>query len=422
MLSHAIQRVQPIFINLWLLLKEIIATFIEKSCQRTAAALTYMTLFALVPLLAVFYAMFSLFPAFDGLDQQLQDMIFSHLLPDSGSDLTSYLSDFSSKARELSAPGAALLIVTAYIMLTNIEKSFNFIWGVKKARRGMSSFLIYWAVLSIGPLLLGSGLAISTYLLSLQLLVDEYDIYGLSRFFFSLFPWFMTASTFTLLFAAVPNCRVPIKFAIIGGVISALCFEMLKWGFGYVVANSSFNSIYGAFAVVPLFLLWINCLWMIILAGAVLVRSLSERGYKKGSSKYSNFTAVLRLLSMFADKKVSGQFMDDAACMRCVINLTQWNHLRNLLVDHNWIAITNQNDYVLVRDLSALTLLDVANLVHMPVNEMTQAQDADQKWQDVLQLTQKDMAQHITKTYNMSLSALYSGKSTVPTQKTEDKP
>jgi len=286
----------------------------------------------------------------------------------------------------------------------------------------MSSFLIYWAVLSIGPLLLGSGLAISTYLLSLQLLVDEYDIYGLSRFFFSLFPWFMTASTFTLLFAAVPNCRVPIKFAIIGGVISALCFEMLKWGFGYVVANSSFNSIYGAFAVVPLFLLWINCLWMIILAGAVLVRSLSERGYKKGSSKYSNFTAVLRLLSMFADKKVSGQFMDDAACMRCVINLTQWNHLRNLLVDHNWIAITNQNDYVLVRDLSALTLLDVANLVHMPVNEMTQAQDADQKWQDVLQLTQKDMAQHITKTYNMSLSALYSGKSTVPTQKTEDKP
>ncbi len=413
MLGHVINRIQPLFINMWLLLKEIVATFIEKSCQRTAAALTYMTLFALVPLLAVFYAMFSLFPAFDGLDQQLQNMIFSHLLPDSGSDLTNYLSDFSSKARELSAPGAALLIVTAYIMLTNIEKSFNFIWGVKKPRKGMSSFLIYWAVLSIGPLLLGSGLAISTYLLSLQLLVDEYDIYGLSRFFFSLFPWFMTASTFTLLFAAVPNCRVPIKFAIIGGVTSALCFEMLKWGFGYVVANSSFNSIYGAFAVVPLFLLWINCLWMIILAGAVLVRSLSERGYKKGSSKYSNFTAVLRLLSMFADRKASGQFMNDAACMKCVINLTQWNNLRTLLVDSNWIAITNQNDYVLVRDLSMLTLLDVAQLVSMPVNEMTQEQEADQEWQDALHRIQVKITEQVTETYSMPLDELYVDKKTV---------
>lgn len=387
--------------------------FIEKNCQRTAAALTYMTLFALVPLLAVFYAMFSLFPAFDGLDQQLQSVIFSHLLPESGANLSNYLTSFSDEARNLSAPGAVLLIVTAYLMLSNIEKSFNVIWGVKHARSGLSSFLLYWAVLSIGPLLLGAGMAASTYLLSLKLVVGEYDIYGLTELFFSTFPWLMTTAAFTLLFVAVPNCKVPFKFGLIGGVISALCFEALKMAFGWIVANSSFSSIYGAFAVVPLFLLWINCLWIIILSGAVLVRTLAERDYIDHAKRRTNFLAVLHILALLLERSYTGTKVTDKECVKTGIGLVHWHKLRSTLSKEGWLAITDQGDYVLSRDLSKTTILDVARLVKMPINQLSGESTPSTEWEVRLAKYRGELSESAKQTLGGSLDALFAEKNSV---------
>lgn len=346
--------------------KSLAFEFVDKGCQKSAAALTYMTLFALVPMMTVMYSMFSVIPAFSGVGDQLNGVIFDNFVPETGDQIKSYLADFSSQARNLTGFGVAFLFVTAFLMLTNIEKTFNAIWGVKDARKGLSSFLLYWAVLSIGPFMLGAGMFLSTYLMWL---VREYDQLGLAPHLLRVIPILMTASTFTLLFAAVPNCRVPLRFAMIGGLVTAVCFELLKVGFGALVANSSFKLIYGAFAVVPLFLLWVNLLWMTVLVGAVFVRTLSEQGAGTRKTKMSDIRAVLLCLAMFRTKAQSGDKATDKDCLSTGVSLVHWQKLRSLLVKNKWVVVTENGGYSFCRDLHKVTLWDVACLVNMPIDE-----------------------------------------------------
>src|SRR5690606_25872231 len=186
-----------------------------------------------------------------------------------------HLQDFSKQARNLTVFGVIFLVVSAYLMLTDIEKNFNQIWGGLSERKGVANFLLYWAVLSLGPLLLGLGLVMSTYLMSLRLVIDAYDALGILALVFEVGPFLLTTVAFTLLFVTVPNCKVPIAHGLLGGLVTALVFEVLKGLFTWVVARTSFTLIYGAFAIVPLFLLWINVIWTVILGGAVLVRTIS---------------------------------------------------------------------------------------------------------------------------------------------------
>ena len=159
--------------------------FDRDGCRQSAAALTYMSLFAIVPMLTLMYGMFSLIPAFQEVGGQVEAWIFPKMLPSSGQEITSYLTEFSTQARKLSSAGALILLVTSYLMLANIEKTFNHIWGTDGGRRGLSGFLLYWAILSLGPLLLAAGMLMKTYLLSFRLIVDEIDALGLSQYIFT---------------------------------------------------------------------------------------------------------------------------------------------------------------------------------------------------------------------------------------------
>ena len=134
-----------------------------------AKSLTYMSLFAVVPLLTMILAILSAFPSFQIFGTQIQDMLLNNLLPSSSSELESYLSDFTEKAKNLTWIGALMLLGSAYLMLVNVERSFNRIWNVNLPRKGIGSFLLYWSILSLSPLLLGVGFAISSYITSLTL-------------------------------------------------------------------------------------------------------------------------------------------------------------------------------------------------------------------------------------------------------------
>ncbi len=358
-----LQYVTIVLAGVWKCIKTLRAEFLDKSCQKSAAALTYMTLFALVPLMTVTYSVFSVVPAFDGVADQLQSMIFNNFMPEAGKEVEGYLADFSSQARSLTGFGIAFLVVTAYLMLTNIEHTFNAIWGVKHPRRGLFSFLLYWAVLSIGPILLGTGLAISTYLLSMKLVVNELNQLGMLAPLVRGGQWVMTSAAFTLLFAAVPNCKVPLRFAVIGGAVTAVCFEVLKALFGYFVGGSSFQLIYGAFAIVPLFLLWVNLLWTIILGGAVLVRALAEWGYGNSSSNMSDMTIALACLNLFRERSRNGAFVTDSDCVALGIGIVHWQRIREILIENRWIAVTESGDYVLSRNLANVNLWHLSKLV-----------------------------------------------------------
>ena len=152
--------------------------FEAHGCRQSAAALTYMTLFALVPMLTVMYSMFSLVPVFQGVGGQVEAWVYANFLPSSGREISVYLSEFSAQARSLSGLGVAMLMLTAYLMLMDIEVTFNAIWATSGARRGLNGFLVYWAILSLTPVLLASAFIMKTYLLSFNLLVSEIEALG----------------------------------------------------------------------------------------------------------------------------------------------------------------------------------------------------------------------------------------------------
>src|SRR3546814_10170504 len=139
-------------------------------------------------------------------------------------------------------------MATALMMLLTIEKAFNTIWRVRQPRRGVSSFLLYWAILSLGPLLLGAGFATSTYIASLSLISGPYALIGVGTLI-KVMPLLLSVAAFTLIYAAVPNTRVPLRHALVGGVFTAVVFEAAKQLFGpYVSYFPSYQLIYGPFA------------------------------------------------------------------------------------------------------------------------------------------------------------------------------
>lgn len=341
------------------------ALFDQKNCRQSAAALTYMTLFAIVPLVTVSYAMLSLFPDFAGLESKMQERIFAHFVPESGREVQEYISSFSAQAQRLTGVGVSILLVTAGLMLRNIEQTFNAIWDIPRGRRGVSSFLLYWAILSLGPILLGAGLAASTYLFS-QKFIAEGDTLGVLPIVLRVLPWILTAMAFTLLFIAVPNCRVPFRWGLVGGVVTAFAFEAAKSLFGALVVRTSLQAIYGAFAFVPLFLLWVYLMWMILLAGCVLVRSLSAYHAAAQGRNYSDLVATLVLLWEAFRKYQLGLPLRDRDISRAGILPSQWQRLRQILQDRKLIAQTDGNDYVLQRDLDAITLMQLASWLQPP--------------------------------------------------------
>ena len=139
----------------WRRLSYFVSRFTADRCSENAAALTYMSLFALVPLLTVLYTMATAIPAFQGAEEQMQAILFEHLMPESSSEIEGYLNDFSAQAKNLTGPGIAFLLVTAILMLRNIEKAFNMIWRTREHRGPLSSFMLYWAVLTLTPITIG---------------------------------------------------------------------------------------------------------------------------------------------------------------------------------------------------------------------------------------------------------------------------
>lgn len=341
----------------------VVRRFINDGCQHSAAALTYMTLFALVPLLTVMFTVLSLVPSFSGLSDQIEQLILDNMLPSTGAELFAYLREFSSQARRLSGPGIILLVVTAYLMLVNIEKVFNRIWETPGRRTGISSFLVYWAVLSLGPLLLGAGLMINTYLLSLQFVTENQELSGYIYALLEYLPWLMTALAFTLLYKAVPNQQVFFKNAVIGGLVATLVFEAAKALFGFIVSNSSFRSVYGAFSIVPLFLLWTYLCWMIILAGAEFVRAKETFAAEVGGREFSKSQALFMALSLFHKAQLKGVAMSDRRMGASGLHSQQWHELRDQMLAKNVITVTQNGRYVLTRDLSQTSFWQMLNLM-----------------------------------------------------------
>jgi membrane protein len=249
----------------------------EDRIPQVAGSLTFTTMLALVPLATVAFALFTAFPIFGSFQMSLQDFLAAHLMPTQFNDqIFKYLNEFASKAKGLTTMGMIVLFVTSVMTMMTVESAFNVIWRVRKPRPFAQRVLVYWAVITLGPILIGFSLSISSYLFTRSM------TFSAAQRVTPLIDWALTgaalpltALAFTMLYVYLPNCRVEWRDAVVGGLGAAIAFELAKRGFGYYIRRvPTYTAVYGAFATVPMFLLWMYLSWFITLAGAMVASAL----------------------------------------------------------------------------------------------------------------------------------------------------
>jgi len=394
--------------GIWHFISYLVRQFVRNQGVLNASALTYTTLFAVVPLMTVSYAMLAAIPSFQGGGEQLQGWIFENFVPATGAVVQEYLSDFAAQASKLTAVGLIFLFITSIMMMKNIEAAFNRIWRVSEPRKGMSSFLLYWAVLSLGPLLIGVGLLVSSYIASLSLFTSATELVGRARLL-AVLPLLMSAAAFTLLYAAVPNCKVPLRNAVIGGLVVAILFETAKRAFAFFVTQfPSYELIYGAFAAVPLFLAWIFISWTIILLGAELSRALTVYRDQRRGRHFSHLHTMVSVLQRLWQAQQKGEALSDRQLLQQVEGLEQseWDSYNVILLDAAVISRTDRGDYLLARDMGSFTLDQLNQLLPWPIPESA-TMEAASGWQSELNKRLRTLNKERQQQLNLTLEELF---------------
>lgn len=334
-----------------------------------AAALAFTTILALVPLLVVVFGAMSLFPAFHVWQGTIEHFIFHNFVPAMGEQVQAYLVEFTTKARELRAIGIAFLVVTVLSMLATIETTFNVIWGVRRHRPYAVRFLVYWAILTLGPLLIGIGIVATSALVSLPLLRATVDTELAASRFLTWLPLVATTTAFVLCYKLIPHCPVRLRHALIGGITAGLAFEAAKHLFAiYVTQFPTQQAVYGAFATLPIFLLWVYLSWVIVLVGAQLTHSLAvapaPRRVPREDWRASDLYCAFRLLRQLhlAQHRGAAVGNDELRRLEPLLDHAQMDELLRRLEDARWIAQDNRFHWMLLRDLDDLTLGDLARI------------------------------------------------------------
>lgn len=275
-----LDKVNAIYKSIAPQVKELFGIFVkrcrEDSITISAGHLAYVTLLSLVPFIMVTFTIMSAFPAFASVRDKLEHFVFNNFVPTASDVVHKYMTDFVGNASQMSAIGILSLLVVALLLISNVDKTLNRIWRTQSNRPFIYTFAIYWMVITLGPMLIGSSVVVSSYLTGLAAFTEEYTP-GLGTFLLSLVPSGTAMLAFSILYMVVPNRRVYARHALSGAVVATIAFEMTKSGFALYVTNfPSYELIYGALAVVPILFIWVYLSWIIVLFGAEFTCSLGE--------------------------------------------------------------------------------------------------------------------------------------------------
>lgn len=349
---------------------------VDNRLPQVAGSLAFTTLLSLVPLLTVAFALFTAFPMFSTFQGALQGFLSNHLLPSHlNQQIFAYLNQFAAKAKGLTAAGGIFLLITAVMTMMTIESAFNVIWHVRRERPLAQRVLAYWAILTFGPLFIGVSLTISSYLFTHSL-----ELTGVSalpagfKFFLVMVTLPLEALTLTLLYIYLPNCPVAWRDAATGGLFAAIAFEIAKRAFGYYIRHiPTYTAVYGAFATIPIFLLWMYLSWIITLAGALIASALPAiriGHFQRLQFPGSDLLDALDLLSRLAGAQHAGRAGYTSARLarlaRCDLETAQ--RLLNTMEDRGWIArLQNLGDraprYVILANPERLKLAEMMDVL-----------------------------------------------------------
>ncbi len=289
-------------------LRQILSFAMGRAAQartlQLSSSLTFTTVLATVPLLAVVLSLFTAFPLFKEFSDALQDFLTNSLMPTAISEnVMSYLNEFALQASRLTIIGGGALLFTVVSLIMSVEAALNTIWRVDRQRRFAHRVVVYWAVITLGPVVAGASLY-TTALLARESLGFLVDLPILLEVAFKLSPLLLGGIGIAALFIVVPNTRVNRADALIGGLISALILETMKIGFAYYIAQfSTYTVVYGAFAALPVFLIWVYLCWLGILVGALvaanlpLIRIGEFNQREKPGAALMDALSILKLLS-----------------------------------------------------------------------------------------------------------------------------
>ena len=275
----------------------------------SASSLTFTTVLALVPLFTVGLAVFAAFPMFGKFQDTIQRWLIDSLVPDSISrQVLGYLTQFSRKANRLGTMGLAALLVSAIALMVTIERTLSQIWRLDRSRPLPQRVLLYWSAITLGPLLLGASLAITSYVVTASRDVVD-ALPAALRWLLDSFEFVLLVLSVSGLYFYVPYTRVRWRHALTAGLLVALGIELAKKLLAvYLTQIPTYSAIYGAFAALPILLVWIYVAWVIVLLGAVVAATLPELGrqtWRKAEGLGWTFKVALELLA--ALQAVRGQ-------------------------------------------------------------------------------------------------------------------
>lgn len=320
------------------------ARFREDHMGLTASSLTFTTSIALVPFFTVALAAFTAFPMFSQLQGALEAWLVKSLIPDNiARQVLGYLTQFSGQASKLGGAGLAVLLVTAIALTLTIDRTLNGIWRVKTPRPLAQRLLIYWAAITLGPLVLAASLALTSYVLSASRGLAGALPISL-RFLLDVVQFFLVAGSMAALYRYVPNTYVKWTHAWSGGLFVAAGLGIAKKGIGvYLSAVPTYSLVYGAFATLPILLVWIYVSWVVVLMGAVIAAylpSLMAGVPRRGSAHGWQFQLAIEVLQHLNTARSTSRLGLGASELagRLEIDVLQLEPVLETLAAMSWIA------------------------------------------------------------------------------------
>jgi membrane protein len=352
-----------------------------------------MTLLALVPLTAISFAMLAAFPVFDEARQQLQSFVFANFVPDAIEIAEGYLTAFTEQARDVTAIGVVGLAVTAMLLFYTIESSLNDIFRVTRSRPLVSKFIVSWAILTLGPLLVGASISLEATLAPPRELLQYDTVSRAAAYLAQALPTLLSILAFMLFYLMIPYRPVRLVNALIGATFAGLLFSILRYSFTlYVTVFPAYQTLYGALALVPMLLLWTYLSWAVILAGSVVTAELpawgiGEIGSGHAQSPGARLVLALAILAHLyqAVQEGGGGPRLNEILKRLPARDRDVENMLNQLREAGYIDITKRERWLPARDLHTTTLHNLYADLRLSVGpDIALAGHEAQRWQERL--------------------------------------
>ena len=396
-------------------LRWILQRFREDGCIESAASLSFTSLLALTPILAITVAILSVFPAFDGMSDKIESVIFNSFVPAAGETVRTYVRGFVKNAFHSTLFGVTALGVTSILLLYEIQLSFKKIWKWKQGRTRFQNLIFFWATLTMGPLLLGISLTLSSYLFAGMKLLDSEWAVDISSAYLVFLPFFMEWFAFFLMYVLVPDAPTRWRYSILGAIFTTMLFEILKTAFALYVYHFPFYEVlYGTLATIPLVLLWLYLSWAAILLGAQVVATLPQRNYivlasEKSSSVTGKLVLALKILEIANRGARQGKrIKQDEILKRLEDSPSKVFEMLETLERQGYLAFTNPPGYVLCRDLHTSSLFQLMQSLDIILEENKLA-STQGHWLNDLKALLGEIQTSQEAVYSKPLASFFSG-------------